>query len=130
MRTQVDRNSVCVFRCLRLSSSVLMALTQLIVQIELHGRLRASWFTQNLLLMLIGDVKRLDTASMSWLLETTLCLMTSHNLAIACDTAATTSGLLTFFVRALVTSREFVCYCCYLILGRVRETSNESIIRH
>jgi hypothetical protein len=66
-----------------------------------------------------------------WLLEASLSLMTSHNLTIACDTAATPStSLLALFVRALITSRELVCYRRHLIFGRVRETSDESIIIH
>lgn len=54
MRTQVDGNSVRVLRGLWLpASSVLMTLTQLIVQIDLHGRLSTSWLTQYLLLIMV-----------------------------------------------------------------------------
>ena len=75
------------------------------------------------ILIMVGDIKRLDAATMSRLLEASLRLMTSHNLTIACDT--TTSGHTdtrlasahSLLVRTLVALVKFVRYSRHLILG-------------
>lgn len=131
VRSQIDGNSVCMLRGLGLPCSVLVTLAELIVQIQLHRRLGAARLAQNLLLIVVRDVERLNAARVSRLLETSLSLMTSHYLTIACDTAAAPStGLLALFVWALIASRELVCYGRHLIFGRVGETSDESIVVH
>ena len=93
MRAQVNGHSIRVLRGLWLhASGVLMTLTQLIVQIELHSRLSTTWLAQYLLLIMIRNVERLNAASVLGLLEASLGLMTSHNLTVACDTAASRCG--------------------------------------